>query len=538
MQKPLTVTTGECKEASEADRQADSFYSSSIAGAITLQAPANDGFERFASVSELRYNGKCESRMQGGSSVVDSESRSMQRQIDTQPSSRIPHHDRCVECRMGSLDNGLENSRPMGRFRGEVAYKCKGTEGRNHGSQGLCEATEGCAHRATYGQCVSSGTSQQESEPHFTDTDSNLHGTLGVLHGERHCCVSSLFAGQQEPNSRRAIKRSRQGLQQLETGSEYFSPSRDEVRRSTSGLVRGPIEYPEENILQLETGPIRDRHGCSADRMEEHQGICISPVLPSRKSVKKGKKRGSITNIDHAYVAKPVVVPITARDDSCLPDPPAAMSITLDRSKRRASSADRKERDVNGGVESVRGRARMQGFSEDASRLLSNRWRPGTQTTYEYAWRKWSSWAREREIYPFSASVVEVCNFLSDMHTKGFGFSTINGFRSAISQIHPTVDQQPIGQHPDVVSVMAGVFNENPPRPKYTAFWDVSKVLDFLKAWGENENLGPKDLSWKLAVLMALATASRTSDLSLLSTASMVVGEDKVVFHIEGLTKT
>ena len=91
-------------------------------------------------------------------------------------------------------------------------------------------------------------------------------------------------------------------------------------------------------------------------------------------------------------------------------------------------------------------------------------------------------------------------NFLSDMYQAGYEYSTINGFRSEISAIHPHIKRLPVGQDEQVSAVMRGILNANPPTPKYQTFWDVGLVLTYIKSLGENEFLDFKDLTWKLAV--------------------------------------
>ena len=124
------------------------------------------------------------------------------------------------------------------------------------------------------------------------------------------------------------------------------------------------------------------------------------------------------------------------------------------------------------------------------------------------------------------------------MHKQGFEYSTINGFRSSILALHPRIDKIPIGQHEEVSAVMAGIFHANPPTPKHSQFWDVSVVLEYIKSLGENEDLQPRDLSWKSVTLVALVTASRSSDISALDTRFMNDLGDKIVFQVKELEKT
>ena len=99
-----------------------------------------------------------------------------------------------------------------------------------------------------------------------------------------------------------------------------------------------------------------------------------------------------------------------------------------------------------GGMESVRQRATKEGFSEESTDSLMANWREGTKVSYQSAWGKWSSWCRGRGINPFQAAIPNIVKFLSTMHREGRQYSTINGYRSAISAIHPHIDRCPVGE--------------------------------------------------------------------------------------------
>jgi len=51
------------------------------------------------------------------------------------------------------------------------------------------------------------------------------------------------------------------------------------------------------------------------------------------------------------------------------------------------------------------------------------------------------------------------------------------------------IDGHDIGKHPLVVKVMQGIFNSNPPQPKYSGFWDASLVLTHLEGLGVDASL-------------------------------------------------
>ena len=102
---------------------------------------------------------------------------------------------------------------------------------------------------------------------------------------------------------------------------------------------------------------------------------------------------------------------------------------------------------------------------------------------------------------------------------------------------HPQVEGSPIGQHPLVSRLLKGVYNKRPPMPRYSSTWDVDVVTRYIASMGGNENLPLKQLSRKLALLMALVEASRTSELGALDIRFRTYRPAGVVFKLASLTK-
>ena len=75
--------------------------------------------------------------------------------------------------------------------------------------------------------------------------------------------------------------------------------------------------------------------------------------------------------------------------------------------------------------------------------------------------------------------------------------------------MHYHIQEEPVGEHPRIYSLLAGVFNSRPPQPKYRYTWNLQTVIDFIKSeWGQNEDLSDKYLTYKLTMLLALTSAS------------------------------
>ena len=70
---------------------------------------------------------------------------------------------------------------------------------------------------------------------------------------------------------------------------------------------------------------------------------------------------------------------------------------------------------------------------------------------------------------------------------------------------------------PLVSQLMKGIFQEKPPRPKYTEIWDVSIVLSYLQSLSPVNKLSLKELTLKLLVLILLVSGQRGQTVHLLS---------------------
>lgn len=103
---------------------------------------------------------------------------------------------------------------------------------------------------------------------------------------------------------------------------------------------------------------------------------------------------------------------------------------------------------------------------------------------------------------------------------------------------HPPIDGVVIGKHPLVSRLMRGIFNSRPPQPRYSYAWDVGRVLEYIRSLGENKVLTLKDLTHKLATIMALANASRASEIHTLNVKYMRMVSSGVEFNLAQLTRT
>ena len=220
----------------------------------------------------------------------------------------------------------------------------------------------------------------------------------------------------------------------------------------------------------METGSRGRGSGLLPDGLERSEGICVHRTSTQENS--------SGQSYDHTYstcLGESSMVSDFAADASTGATANSSFTGNVAQQLGQGASHGSDEFPTVSGMEGFRMQAKAEGFSDETTELLASKWRPGTKMSYKYSWEKWGSWARGRGINPFRATVVNVVEFLNGMFRKGLSYSTINGYRSAISALHPHIERKPVGEHPRVMQVMNAIFNLRPPEPRYSSQWDVNK---------------------------------------------------------------
>ena len=153
------------------------------------------------------------------------------------------------------------------------------------------------------------------------------------------------------------------------------------------------------------------------------------------------------------------------------------------------------------------------------------------------SWRVWEWWCIQSGINLISPSLRDILNFIASQFGEGKEYRSLNCYRSALSSVLSPIDGFDVGRHPLVCRILKGAFQLRPPKAKYTTSWPLEQVLNHLASWGENQSLSLQKLSWKLAMLLALCSASRSSDLTKVSIHHRSFVQNKVIFYPTGLAK-
>ena len=176
------------------------------------------------------------------------------------------------------------------------------------------------------------------------------------------------------------------------------------------------------------------------------------------------------------------------------------------------------------------------GFDKETVLLVLEAWRPSTKKVYSNYLRKWATFCLTRGVDLYQPTLAQACMFLRTLVAKGLGYGAINAARSALATILPKYDGTDFGKHKIVCWIVKAAYERNPPAPRYSTFWDVTKVFDLFKAWGRNSLLALKLLSFKLTMLLLLVTAQRGQTIIALSVENLQLGRE-CVFKMTKLLK-
>ena len=164
--------------------------------------------------------------------------------------------------------------------------------------------------------------------------------------------------------------------------------------------------------------------------------------------------------------------------------------------------------------------------------------RQSTHKQYNSYLIAWFDYCQQYDLSPTEATVQEALAFIEHIRqSRKLSYSATNTVRSSLSSILKGPDGKPFGQHDFVKLYMKGVFNSQPPVPKYFDTWDPDTVLNLLKKWSPASKIDFKHLTLKVAFLILLVSGQRVQTLAFLDISNMKQSDSSFTFIIDKLLK-
>ena len=475
---------------------------------------------------------------EGGVTLVDSKSKSLQREVFNFSASRAGHQLGCINSRLGGLMSGSINRGTMVSGGEKISHKCFRAESSKVGNNDFHNRQKGGNSSpyqdGQYGCPVILDEDGGDKESRISKYQQRNLEFPFVPQDHDYCRVS---AGGVEHRSRQGIKGC-QGFQRVETKQSDIQKDLSNLGNSGNRSICIKGFTPTSSIHVLEAGPIQQGAGCVPDKLESSLRLRFPPICSNRKGVAESAKGSSHNNNNYSSMASTTLVPdVTAhvsKNSIITPIKEGPSSGP----KGQPTSSNRAELIKTSGLDHLRENLQTEGVSERASKLIINSRRTGTLRHYQSAWGKWVGWCDKQKISPTACDISYVLDYLANLFEQGLQYSTIGSHRSAISAFHNPIDGVKIGENPRVSDLMSGIFNQRPPQPRYTFIWDVEVVLKYLRTLPDNNLLSDKVLTLKLVLLLALTSASRASEMTNLNLRYFNKTPSLYVFYPCSLTKT
>ncbi|XP_043267235.1 uncharacterized protein [Venturia canescens] len=182
-----------------------------------------------------------------------------------------------------------------------------------------------------------------------------------------------------------------------------------------------------------------------------------------------------------------------------------------DRSVDRPSSTSNRPVDASGLVNWRWGKL-TRDWSEAERRLLSDRWRKSTMSTYYPAIKRWLQFCDNNSLDAQKPRAQDIARFLAQLYLEeDLAYSTILVHKSAVltfCELQPKVPEQTL-----LRQVLKAIAMARPVKPK-TPIWDAQTLLDWLARPSTRNTLF--EASRRTAAILLLASGRRVHDLTLL----------------------
>lgn len=155
---------------------------------------------------------------------------------------------------------------------------------------------------------------------------------------------------------------------------------------------------------------------------------------------------------------------------------------------------------------------RNQNLSEATANILISSLTESTLRQYNSGLKNWWNFCKSANLDPFDFNTGVVLKFFTARFESGASYGTLNNERAAFS----FVSKGTFTNDPLISRFFKGVFKLRPTKPKYNTIWDVEVALKWAESLDPLSSLNLKQLTYKLALLLALATAHRVQTLSLI----------------------
>ncbi|XP_050972479.1 uncharacterized protein LOC127169281 [Labeo rohita] len=426
-------------------------------------------------------------------------------------------NDGRIALRLGGSVRGQNSEREMAHLAEKCAHKLPGTINSVSCFETFCAVSEepprsdqirqhdhGGIYKPPRGHTLSSASQSG------TETDCVGQKTLSFITGNAR-------PGNNEYRGRSPVQ-GESSVQRMEPPPSGSGPVVEEIRPRGRRSLRIARKQSLPSVLLASERRCAYGCGCPSAPMAKRTALRVSSAKPDHTNSKKGKRVRPLSHTDCPKLAGESV----AGGDNAAFIRPAMASPATQRPTLAGARGDIPPRPGQGcslGLARERLNLNATGLPSRVIGTIQNARAASTRSAYGKKWNVFEQWCAHKRIVPFLCSVADVLCFLQELLDKGRAFSTVKVYLAAISACHVGIDDNTMGRHPLVCRFMRGARRLNRVSRPLIPPWDLSVVLNALSRtpFEPIDSSDLKLLSLKTALLLALSTAKRVSELHALS---------------------
>ena len=354
------------------------------------------------------------------SSVVVKFSKHHEGQIFTSAANKYNHNDRCFKNRLWGSCRQAFHSGHMVRIPTETTYKLPGVGGSVPYSKTLSSGIEKPQCLSQMRQYNSGSVYKQTRGNKITTSVFQNMGSMGFCHRKQHSDQSSIYFRHKKRVSGSVVEKQnschRMDITQTNSGSDFSS-----VGSSSHRPLCIHSESPGTDFLFLDSTSSSLSIRCTDNFLGGNVCVCISSHLLDPKSSATYVTVSLSDNINCTQMATQTLVYRSATTSDGLSE--EVTSLAKPTSLAQHSDKSSKSRSFQSAcLASIDNSFQEKGFSSKSRKLLSASWRSGTQKKYSSKFNRFCSWSSAGKIDPYSASLVQVADFLTDLFHAGLQY--------------------------------------------------------------------------------------------------------------------
>ena len=420
----------------------------------------------------------------------------------------------CQYERMGSDPSGQIGQGLVGHQSADLSHKLFGAFGSSASSKAFPAfySRLPCSNKDR--QCDGHGASEQTGRASFSNTACTSTQDSDVERHTSEVAQSHPRSGGSEHGGGFTVQGCMSLRGMVPTPSSGGS-TLGQVWPATSGPVRVGGERKVPTVL-LHTRGSPSGAGCAGTQLAEGTSVCVPSVVSDHSHVREGEGSGV-----GADIGGPEVGSLGVRNNASSVRGPVATAAA----QGPADAGEGGDISSSAGASRSLGLARQrlnlstEGLSQRVIDTIQAARAQSTRDQYDRNWRVFEEWCEVANVVAFEAPIVSILSFLQDLMDKGRAFNTIKVYVAAISACHVGFGGKPVGEHRLLRQYMKGVRHLRPIPNHLVPTWDLAVVLDSLSQppFEPLEEVDMKFLSFKTAILVALTTTKRVSDIHALS---------------------